>query len=39
MILNEHSSIAYNRFVNPDYNTGFEDDGRIFVKAFPSPTL
>ena len=38
MILNEHSSIAYNRFVNPDYNTGFEDDGRIFVKALPSPT-
>ena len=36
MILNEHSSIAYNRFVNPDYNTGFDDDGRIFNKALPS---
>lgn len=38
MIINELSAIAYNRFINTDYNTGYEDDGRIFNKALPSDT-
>lgn len=36
MQINTLSAIAYNRFINPDYDTGVEDDGRIFNKALPS---
>ena len=36
MILNQHSCIAYTRFINEDFETGFEDDGRIYSKALPS---
>ena len=34
--INELSAITYMRFVNPEYDTGYEDDGRIFVKGLPS---
>lgn len=38
MIINELSAIAYNRFINSDFDTGIEDDGRVFNKALPSDT-
>jgi len=34
--LNTLSSIAYNRFIDEQFDTGIEDDGRIFNKALPS---
>ena len=36
MIINNHSAIAYNRFIDSEFKTGIEDDGRIFTKALPS---
>lgn len=34
--INTLSAIAYNRFIDKDYPTGIEDDGRVFNKALPS---
>lgn len=36
MELKELSCIAYTRFINPDFKSDFNDDGRIFNKALPS---